>query len=456
MSPSPRSPRATLATPPERGPRSTIPPQVRRSAPLVVGQSPRIAALETALRAGDTAAEDGFWREVAEHGTPLIEEVGAEHDGAALVTFLWHGDEQTAEVAVIANKATGADVLEQCTMARLPGSHVWHRTLRMPADWRSTYQLAERRHDRPIELGEPQRFRLGRAIEVGSPVREDALRRWSELLTVAGPDPLNRRRLGGQSIVELPAAPSTAWLETRDGTPRGRVEEDRLASRALGNERRVWAYVPAQPPPEEGYALVVLFDGEKWSADAGFTALLDNLIADGRIPPTVAVLPDALDVPTRMAEMTPNDEFVAFLIEELVPWASRHAAVTSSPERTVIGGQSLGGLTAAYAAMRAPERFGNVLAQSGSFWWMNGSPYDEHAEWLTHQVAAHERLPLRFVVEVGLFEEALLAPTRHLRDVLVARGYPLAYREYCGGHDLACWRSSLPEALIALLGASTD
>jgi enterochelin esterase-like enzyme len=37
-----------------------------------------------------------------------------------------------------------------------------------------------------------------------------------------------------------------------------------------------------------------------------------------------------------------------------------------------VAGSSFGGLAAAYTALTMPERFGNVLSQSGSYWWWPG------------------------------------------------------------------------------------
>ncbi|GDY68412.1 hypothetical protein SAV14893_078050 [Streptomyces avermitilis] len=161
-----------------------------------------------------------------------------------------------------------------------------------------------------------------------------------------------------------------------------------------------------------------------------------------------AVLPESVDAGTRWTQLTCRPEFVAFLERELLPWAASRLPLTSSPTRTIVAGQSLGGLTAAYAAVHSPHRFGNVLVQSGSFWWPDGP----QAEWLTGRLAASKRLPVRFWLSFGEQEWVALPAARRLRDTLTAKGYDDArYREFNGGHDYLCWRTELADGLVALL-----
>ncbi|MGH9768813.1 MAG: hypothetical protein ACREAB_15385 [Blastocatellia bacterium] len=42
------------------------------------------------------------------------------------------------------------------------------------------------------------------------------------------------------------------------------------------------------------------------------------------------------------------------------------------------------------------------------------------------------------------------------KSSLVAKGYPVTYSEYNGGHDMLCWRGSLADGLIALVGKQTE
>lgn len=360
--------------------------------PAPVTGSPRIAEL---TRTGDVA---GFWSEVTR--TPLVEPDG-------VLTFLWR-DDCAGSVLLLVNKLFDRHDPDASLMRRVPGTDVWHLSYRLPADWRGSYQIAP-----------------------GADPRQ------------AVPDPLNpltlpqRHGAPHKSVAEMPDAPAQDHVLPREGVPAGEIVEERW------HDRRVWIHTPPGPAPAARYPLLVLLDGDIWGETLPIFPTLDNLIAEGRIPPMVTVLPDAGD---RSVEFTCQEEF-ADALADLVPWTARRRPVALDPARTIIAGQSLGGLAATFAAHRTPQRFGNVITQSGSFWWRSGTPYDAGAEWLTHRLATTARVPLRFYVEVGRDEWVGLPPNRHLRDVLLAKGYDVTYREFSGGHDQACWRGGLATAL---------
>jgi enterochelin esterase family protein len=151
--------------------------------------------------------------------------------------------------------------------------------------------------------------------------------------------------------------------------------------------------------------------------------------------------------------LTFPDLFLRFLLDELMPFVSDNISVTDDPRRTVLAGQSLGGLAAAHTAFAAPDRFGAVIGQSSSFWWPGSEDGELGGDRVIRDYAASERQPIRFFMEAGLHERELLEQNRRMRDVLVGQGYDVAYREYEGGHDCACWRGGLADGLVALLGA---
>ncbi|SDP28760.1 enterochelin esterase [Streptomyces sp. cf386] len=406
-----------LPPPPAQAPHH--PPRLARPHPV-----PRLSTPATALP-GPGGVEE-FWADVRRRGTPLV---GPDPQGGAdhrTVTFLWRGTPATRAVQVVPNKLGDPRDPEGNLMERAPGTDVWHWTLRLRHDWRGSYDLYVDEGDGP-DPGTPERWQWQRTRRRQDPFNSRSLpHRWD-----GGPVP----------YAELPAAPDAGdWL------PRPGVEQGTVTRHEVGH-RRVWLYRP--PVPARELPVLVLLDGEHWQPRLGLSNLLDNLIADGRIPPVTAVLPEAVDEATRWAELSCRPEYVAFLTDELLPWAAGQLPVTEDPARTVIAGQSLGGLTAAYAVVSAPHRFGNALVQSGSFWW----PVGPEAEWLTRVIAETPRRPVRFRLSFGEQEWVALPAARRLRDTLAAAGYhDSSYREFNGGHDYLCWRTELADGLVALLG----
>jgi enterochelin esterase family protein len=137
-------------------------------------------------------------------------------------------------------------------------------------------------------------------------------------------------------------------------------------------------------------------------------------------------------------------------VEELMPLLVNDFGVTTQASRTVLIGQSLGGLAAVNAGLKAPQRFGNVLSQSGSFWWPGTEQGQlSGADVIAEAAAVHSQV--RFWLEAGALEEGLVEGNRDLYEILSEHGYDVAYREYQGGHDFACWRGGVADGLAALL-----
>lgn len=407
-----------------------IVPRAAQVPPPATIDSPRLRSLAQEIAAGGTT--EAFWRERQAAGGPLVEPDAA--PGRLLVTFLWRGTGNGVRLF-------GAPSGEHEAMTRLDGSDVWFRSYSLPDGARLGYKFAP---DVP-ELNAPAGLRR-RAI-----------------LATAQRDPLNAESFpartldvwDGESVLELPNAPPQPWIAPRPGVAAGTVERHRLTSAVLGNARDVHLYRPAGwRPGASGNGLLVLFDAEYYLDDIPSPTILDNLIAAGKIPPTAAIVIANPSNDTRAAELPPNPAFARFLAEELMPWAKARG-VAAEAARTVVSGSSYGGLASAYAGFSHPEWFGNVYSQSGSFWW---APAGEEAEWLTRQFVAAPARPVAFYLEAGLFEGGragqvgILESTRHLRDVLRAKGYAVQHREYASGHDRLHWRGTLAEGLMALLG----
>jgi enterochelin esterase-like enzyme len=411
--------------------------------------SPTIEALRTQLSRGEKNT-DAFWQERSRAGTPMVEPVEGNGE-RALVTFLWRGTPATRNVAVLGS--FGTRPIADSTMTRLESSDVWYLTLNLPSGARFAYWLSP---NDPLTTEGPRARQRAAGLQ-GDPLNPH---RWQCAAEAS--------RYECQSMVELPGAPPQPWIMKNAANPAGTIDKHRIKSELLNNERNLSVYTPpgyrADGAPA---ALLVLFDEGAYLNAVPTPVILDNLIAAGKIPPTIAVLIANPSQATRSSELPPNPAFADFLARELVPWVRSRYSVTADPRLTVVAGSSYGGLAATYAGLRHPDIFGNVLCQSGSFWWApDHTPAGDATRetgWLAKEFINSPKLPLKFWMDAGVFEVdtngtggAILEPSRHMRDVLLAKGYEVHYRQFAAGHDYLNWRGTLADGLLVLIGSDAS
>src|SRR5262245_26518862 len=407
--------------------------------------SPRLAALAKELKAGNRKALDAFWQELKDKA-PLVEPIAGD-EKRLWVSYLWRVDSETRRVDVMGGLPTSDEISKP--LKQLPGTDLWYLTERLPNDARFTY----------IFLVNPVK---------PLPGEKDAMQK---LLKQLRRDPLNPRAFvspPSSTIVELPAAPPQPWIKPLPNVPQGEMKLHKIKSEIMKEERAIRVYTPpGYDPNGKPCGLLIYFDGETVPFVIPLATILDNLIAKEKIPPMVAVMVNSGT--TRNRDLACSASFADFLAKELVAWVRGNFKVSDDPRQTVVSGFSLGGLAAAYTGLRHSDIFGNVLSQSGSFWYNEGWNWDQnYAErnffldsgWLTGEFVKSPRLPLRFYMEVGRLEQGIpinmVLENRRLHDVLTAKGYPVTYSEYNGGHDMLCWRGSVADGLIALVGKQKE
>ncbi|MET0417759.1 MAG: alpha/beta hydrolase-fold protein [Actinoplanes sp.] len=391
-------------------------------------QSPRIARL---LSGSSPAALDDFWSSAS---TPLIEPYD---DGHMLVTFLWRGESAAVRAW------WGIDV----PLTRQPGTDLWAGSEVFPTDLRTTYCLTHN----GAEVAPPDASGVGPShVDARNPLR---------LHFPADPaDPTDEE--GWLSVLALPDAPGEPWLAPRPGVPAGTVTETVLNSRALGGDRRIAVYRPAGLPTE-GLPVLVVFDGFLARRVLNIPTVLDNLIAADRIPPMTALFVSNFAA-TRDDDLRPADGVLGFAAGELMPWARERLGAGLDGRANIVAGASRGGLAATWLGLRAPDVFGAVIAQSGSFWWP--TPAEGEPGWLIREVPRRPVSDVRFYLDVGQRETvpgpggapSQLTVCRAMRDALRGHGFRVGYHEFSGGHDYINWRRTFPEAMVAVSGARTN
>lgn len=145
---------------------------------------------------------------------------------------------------------------------------------------------------------------------------------------------------------------------------------------------REWAiYVPAQYQPEKPAALMVFQDGERMRDPAGrwrIPTVFDNLIAQGAMPPTIAVFLNPGQDPSKPRRKNKHsnrsleydslgNRYARFLLEEILPEVEQRFTISDDPRLRAIGGSSSGAICAFTVAWEMPHKFGKVYSNVGSF-----------------------------------------------------------------------------------------
>jgi predicted alpha/beta superfamily hydrolase len=152
----------------------------------------------------------------------------------------------------------------------------------------------------------------------------------------------------------------------------------RFYSDVLREERPVLISLPrTHAQGTQRYPVLILLDGDTHFQHAAAAA--EFLSAEDRVPELIVVglpnnarlrdLSPPTDVPEDVADGTGGDEFLRFIVDELLPWLeARHRA---APLR-ILFGHSRGGLINMQALLTRPGAFRAHIAASPYFGWSKG------------------------------------------------------------------------------------
>ncbi|HEY4435969.1 MAG TPA: enterochelin esterase [Lelliottia sp.] len=367
------------------------------------------------------------------------------------VTFWWRdpaGTERTSPVQRVWIYITGVTDHHQNarpqSLTRLSGTDVWQWQGEFSPEWRGSYCFIP--SDNPQDFDEI-------VFTADAPDRMALREGWRKLLPKAMADPLNRQSWrGGRghpvSALEMPNAPVQPGWNHPD-TPHAAPHCIEWHSPRLGNSRRVWIFTTGDENPGER-PLAILLDGQFWAESMPVWPALTALTNEGQLPSAVYVLIDVIDTAHRSRELPCNPDFWQAVQEELLPQIHAVTPFSSQPDRTVVAGQSFGGLASLYAGLNWPQRFGCVLSQSGSYWWPHRGAQQDGL--LIEQLKAGEKSAehLRIVLEAGQREPLIFRANQAIYAQLQHTQQSIFWRQVDGGHDALCWRGGLTQGLITL------
>ena len=365
------------------------------------------------------------------------------------VTFWWRdpaGTQKTSPLKRVWLYITGVTDHHQNarpqSLERIPNTDVWQWQGEFTPQWRGSYCFIPSVNDDDFAA----------AVFHGEQPDRLALREgWRKLLPAAMADPLNPQSWrGGRghpvSALEMPEAPVQPGWNT-PATPGNAPVCFEWESVRLNNRRRVWVFTTGEDSPER--PLAVLLDGQFRAESMPVWSPLTALTNAGKLPPAVYVLIDVIDMAHRNHELPCNPDFWRAVQEELLPRVNSRTPFSDRADRTVVAGQSFGGLSSLYAGLNWPERFGCVLSQSGSYWWPHRGGQQDGL--LIEQLKAGDLTArgLRIVLEAGRNEPLIFRANQAIYAELHPQ-QPVIWRQVDGGHDALCWRGGLTQGLMTL------
>lgn len=268
---------------------------------------------------------------------------------------------------------------------------------------------------------------------------------------ILDPNNLNQQwsGVGGgspNSELRMPAWKVDPNTLDRDGIAKGKVQRDILYnSPTLGYQIMYSMYLPHGYSTNQKYPAIYVTDGYEYLHErmGNMQVVLDNLIADKKIEPVVAVFVDHREPVNRsnnkrMDELAMNSKYLTFFSDDLVPLIESSYSVSNNPTERAILGTSMGGLTSAYFAFTKPGVFGMAGIQSPAFWYKTE----------IYKVCDNpENPPVKIFLTTGVINDAQDG-ARRMRDILEKNTCAYQYSETNQGHSWGNWRDTLDDILI--------
>jgi enterochelin esterase family protein len=229
-------------------------------------------------------------------------------------------------------------------------------------------------------------------------------------------------------------------------------------------ERPVAVYVPAQYVPGTAAPFIVVQDGYNPKYHLTVPTVLDNLIAQKRVPVLIAVLVQPGN--ERSLEYdTVSDTYTQFIETEVLPKVAKdyHVTFTTDPDGRAAMGGSSGAACAFTMAWFHPELYRRVLSYSGSFTNLQSpvNPAILRGAWEYHAtlIPKAETKPIRVWMEFGGNDNGATAneasyrnwvlANQHMAAALKAKGYHYrdVFAEEARHTDTNVIYQTLPQAL---------
>jgi enterochelin esterase-like enzyme len=250
--------------------------------------------------------------------------------------------------------------------------------------------------------------------------------------------------LGPDDKPAYPQAPE-GFDKPRENAPHGKLEEVQYDSKSVGVKRKMVVYTPPNYSPAKKYPVIYLLHGIggtewEWPGAGVANVVLDNLIADGKVTPMIAVFPNGRAQANDRAEGNVFASAPAFgvfdkdLLGSVIPYVDSHYGTIADREHRALAGLSMGGGQSLNFGLANTDTFAYVGGFSSA---PNTLPPDK----LVSDPDKAKGLKLLWV-SCG-DKDGLIGISQGVHKYLKEKGVPHTWHLDSGGHDFPIWKNDL-------------
>jgi enterochelin esterase-like enzyme len=270
--------------------------------------------------------------------------------------------------------------------------------------------------------------------------------------------------------ISKPAITSIGTVTTSGSIPtNGTMVADSLVSPELGGQKRtILVYLPPSYNTPFGqnkhYPVLYLLHGSPGQAHDWFTAgkanqSADTLIALGKIPELILVLPDGNGQPGATSEWADSYDhrqlIESYVVNDVVKYIdSKYRTIPDTAHRA-IGGLSMGGFGAANIAVHHPDVFGSVISLGGYYYaegsiWGNNTVYMQQNSPADTIQANKQAWKLQIFLGAGTQDQPYYHDTQQFAQELDGLHIPYHLDIQSGYHSWTTWQKQMYNALLWL------
>lgn len=245
--------------------------------------------------------------------------------------------------------------------------------------------------------------------------------------------------------------PGNGFDANKGGIAHGTMTYFTYFSKATNSNRRAKIYLPPNYSTSQKYSVMYLHHGiggneDEWSVNGGTTnRIADNLIAEGKIKPSIIVMPNGNATGNGVSDGWEN--YTKDLTDSLIPYVESHYSTYTDREHRAIGGLSMGGGQTFNIGLTNLDKFAYI----GSF---SAAPNTKSTNVLFPDDGKEAKSSLKlFYISCGTTDN-LISFGQNVRNFCHQKGINHIYHSYPGrGHDWSVWNPSLWNYLQLLEGA---